>query len=171
MNVQIREATPADFNQIWPIFHQIVAAGETYAYSPQTNREEAYDLWMEKPQATYVAEADGQILGTYYIKPNQPGLGGHVCNCGYMVATTARGRGIATRMCHHSQEVALQLGFKAMQFNLVVATNEGAIRLWQKLGFTVIGRLPRAFHHTRLGYVDAMIMYKWLSNEKGTPSL
>jgi ribosomal protein S18 acetylase RimI-like enzyme len=79
-----------------------------------------------------------------------------------MVAAAARGRGIATQMCRHSQEVARELGFKAMQFNLVVATNEGAIRLWQKLGFTIIGRLPRAFHHARLGYVDALIMYKWL---------
>ncbi|RME86097.1 MAG: GNAT family N-acetyltransferase [Caldilineae bacterium] len=160
--MNIREATDADFDAIWPIFKSIVSQGDTYAYDPETDRAQAYELWMKKPLRTYVAEHNGRIVGTYYIKPNQPALGAHVCNCGYMVSEEARGQGIATAMCLHSQEEARRLGFRAMQFNLVVATNEGAVRLWQKLGFEIVGRLPKAFRHAHLGFVDAYVMYKWL---------
>jgi ribosomal protein S18 acetylase RimI-like enzyme len=115
------------------------------------------------PAATFVAQGAGQrVLGTYYLKPNQPTLGAHVCNCGYVVAEQARGQGIASAMCEHSQSEARALGFRAMQFNLVVSTNEGAIRLWRKHGFAVVGVLPGAFRHARLGYVDALVMYKQL---------
>lgn len=162
LNVTIRPAEDDDFDSIWSIFHSIVIKGETYAYPPETDREGAYELWVEKPQQTFVAEVDSQILGTYYIKPNQPSLGSHVCNCGYMVAEDARGRGIATQMCLHSQEVARSLGYKAMQFNLVVASNEGAVRLWKKLGYEVIGTIPKAFQHRTASFVDAYVMYKWL---------
>lgn len=118
-------------------------------------------LWIVVPQEVYVATAEeGEILGTYYIKPNQPGLGSHVCNCGYIVSENARGKGVASRMCEHSQQVAVDVGFRAMQFNLVVSTNEGAIRLWKKLGFQVIGTLPKAFKSQSAGYVDAHVMYK-----------
>jgi L-amino acid N-acyltransferase YncA len=164
--VNIRKAEPADYEAIWSIFHEIVSLGETYAFAPDTTRQEAIEIWIEKPTATYVAELDGQIVGTYYIKPNQPALGSHVCNCGYMVPSQARGRGIATAMCEHSQFEARRLGFRAMQFNLVVSTNEAAVRLWRKLGFKVVGIVPKAFNHTKLGFVDACVMYKWL--EKGT---
>ena len=109
------------------------------------------------------ADEAGMLLGTYYIKPNQPGLGAHVCNCGYIVAAAVRGQGIASRLCEHSQEEARRLGFRAMQFNLVVSTNTGAVRLWQTLGFPIVGTLPGAFNHPRLGYVDAYVMYKQLS--------
>jgi L-amino acid N-acyltransferase YncA len=160
--LNIREATDADFEQIWPIFQEIVAAGETYTYPPNTTREEAKRLWLDVPRQTFVAEDGEEILGTYYIKTNQPGFGSHVCNCGYMVSAKARGRGLATAMCEHSQRVALALGYKAMQFNFVIASNEGAVRLWQKLGFAVVGRLPQAFDHPTKGYVDALVMYKWL---------
>ena len=162
MSVSIRRATGADFEQIWAIFRPIIKAGETYAFDPDTTREQAYRLWMEAPLQTFVAELNEQVVGTYYIKPNQPALGAHVCNCGYMVAGSARGQGVATLMCEHSQTVALKLGFKAMQFNLVVATNTGAIRLWQTLGFDIIGRLPGAFRHRSKGWVDAFVFYKWL---------
>jgi L-amino acid N-acyltransferase YncA len=158
----IREAVEADFEAIWPIFHEIVAAGETYAYPPDTTREEAFHIWMAYPHKTFVAEENGRILGTYYIKPNHPGPGSHVCNCGYMVSAAARGKGVATAMCEHSQKTAVKLGYKAMQFNLVVATNEGAVRLWQKLGFDIVGRLPKAFQHPKHGFVDAFVMFKWL---------
>lgn len=158
----IREAQASDFEKIWEIFQPVVAAGETYPYDPQTNREEAYHLWIELPQVTYVAEQESQILGTYYLKPNQPGLGAHVCNCGYMVARSARRQGVGAQMCQHSKQTALALGFKAMQFNLVVSTNEGAVKLWQKLGFEIVGRLPKAFNHQKLGDVDALVMYQWL---------
>src|SRR5436305_13454050 len=114
------------------------------------------------PSATYVALAEGQMVGTYYLKPNQPGLGSHVCNAGYMVKGQARGQGVGRAMGLHSSLEARQAGFRAMQFNLVVATNEGAIKLWQDLGFSIIGTLPRAFNHRRLGLVDALVMYQLL---------
>ena len=160
--MQIRRASNEDFDRIWPIFREIVAAGDTYAYPTDISKEQAFVVWMETPRETYVVEDDGQVLGTYYLKTNQPGPGDHVCNCGYMVASAARGRGLATAMCEHSQEVARQLGYKAMQFNFVASTNEGAIRLWKKLGFETVGRLPKAFSHPADGYVDALVMYKWL---------
>jgi ribosomal protein S18 acetylase RimI-like enzyme len=160
--ISIRAYQRADFDRVWAIFKSIVSKGETYAYDPSTDREGAHQLWIEKPQQTFVAELDGEIVGTYYIKPNQPALGAHVCNCGYMVAEDARGRGIATQMCLHSQEIARELGYKAMQFNLVVSTNEDAVRLWRKLGFEVVGMLPGAFDHSELGFVDAFVMFKWL---------
>ena len=160
--MNIREATKDDFDQIWPIFHEIVDAGETYAYPRDTTKEQAQKLWFDKPRKTYVYEGDGKILGTYYIKTNQSGPGNHVCNCGYMVSSSARGRGLATAMCNHSQEIARELGYKAMQFNFVASTNEGAIRLWINLGYTLVGRLPKAFLHPSIGYVDALVMYKWL---------
>ncbi len=160
--MNIREATREDFEKIWPIFHQIAAAGETYAYSRDTTKEQAVKIWMDAPRKTFVFEDDGRILGTYYIKTNESGPGDHVCNCGYMVSSAARGRGMATAMCEHSQGIARQLGYKAMQFNFVASSNEGAVRLWNKLGFSTVGRLPKAFHHPSKGYVDALVMYKWL---------
>lgn len=162
--MNIREATVQDFEGIWPIFHEIVSAGETYAYDPQTTKEDAFDIWMTQPHKTFVVEEAGVVLGTYYLKRNQPGLGDHVCNCGYMVPARARGRGLATAMCEHSQEMAVRLGYKAMQFNLVVSTNRGAIRLWERLGFKTVGRLQKAFRHSTEGLVDALVMYKWLAS-------
>ena len=158
----IRAATPEDQEAIWAIFHEIVSQGDTYAFDPATGREEALDLWVHKPLATYVCELEGRVAGTYYLKPNQPALGAHVCNCGYMVPAWVRGQGIATDMCRHSQAEALRLGFKAMQFNLVVSTNAVAVRLWQRLGYELVGTLSRAFQHQTLGLVDAYVMYKWL---------
>jgi ribosomal protein S18 acetylase RimI-like enzyme len=160
--MNIREATRQDFDHIWPIFHEIAMAGETYAYPRDITREQAVQLWLDTPRKTYVIEDGGEILGTYFIKTNQAGPGDHVCNCGYMVAAAARGRGLAGAMCEHSQKIARKLGYKAMQFNFVASSNEGAVRLWSKLGFAVVGRLPKAFHHPSRGYVDALVMYKWL---------
>jgi ribosomal protein S18 acetylase RimI-like enzyme len=160
--VRIREATSEDFEQIWPFFREIVAAGETYAYPREITREEALQIWIDAPRKTFVAEEDGRILGSYLIRTNALGPGDHVCNCGYMVSSAARGRGLATAMCEHSQGVARALGYKAMQFNFVVSSNEGAVRLWNKLGFATVGRCPKAFRHPTKGYVDALVMYKWL---------
>lgn len=160
--MNIREASAEDFDQIWPIFLQIARNGETYAYPQSITKAQAFEIWMEVPQKTYVIEIDGTIAGTYYLKTNQLGPGDHVCNCGYMVSSSARGRGLATKMCEHSQSIAKQLGYKAMQFNFVVSTNTGAIKLWKKLGFTIAGTLPKAFNHPSKGYVDALVMYKWL---------
>ena len=163
MTICIRQATDSDFDQIWPIFSDVVSAGETYGYRTDTDAAQAQHLWMQYPRVTYVAEADQRILGTYYLKTNHDGPGAHVCNCGYMVAPAARGRGLATRMCEHSQQEAVRMGYRAMQFNFVAASNEGAVRLWTKLGFATVGRLPRAFAHPKLGDVDALVMYKWLA--------
>ena len=159
----IREAIAQDFEQIWPIFHAIVSAGDTYGYAPNSSKAQAKNLWMGLPAKTFVAEEDGIILATYYLKSNQAGPGQHVCNCGYMVSPAARGRGLATSMCEHSQQIARQLGYQAMQFNFVAASNVGAVRLWHKLGFETVGRLPKAFNHPVQGLVDALVMYKWLS--------
>lgn len=158
----IREAVKEDFDSIWPIFREVVTAGETYAYAVDTTKEQAFQIWIEAPRKTYVFEEKGRIVGTYFLKTNQAGPGNHVCNCGYMVASTARGRGLATAMCEHSQNVARALGYKAMQFNFVASSNAGAVRLWSKLGFETVGCLPKAFNHPAQGYVDAIVMYKWL---------
>ena len=160
---QIRKFEESDWPIIWPILRDTIAAGDTYLYSPDSTEAQIHQVWIEAPAATFVAcDEVGEILGTYFIKPNQPGLGAHVCNCGYVVAQQARGQGIASLMCEHSQTEAIALGFRAMQFNFVVSTNEAAVHLWQKLGFSVVGRLPGAFHHQGLGYVDAFIMFKQL---------
>ncbi len=159
----IRLANNEDFKYIWPIFKEVVKAGETYAYAPDANEEQAFHIWMEAPVATFVYEDNGQILGTYYLKTNQAGPGQHVCNCGYMVSSLARGKGVATKMCQHSLTQARQLNYQAMQFNFVASTNEQAIYLWHKLGFETVGRLPKAFKHPTQGYVDALVMYQWLA--------
>ena len=159
--MQIRKADDRDFDRIWPIFREIAAAGDTYAYPTEISEKQAWKVWLEAPRETYVIEDDSRILGTYYLKTNQSGPGDHVCNCGYMVSTAARGRGLATAMCEHSQAIARGLGYKAMQFNFVASSNKGAIRLWRKLGFEIVGCLPKAFHHPTRGYIDALVMYKW----------
>lgn len=161
--MNIRLATEQDWDLIWPIFKEVVSAGETYAYATDTSKAQAKKIWLEAPRHTYVFEDDDGIMGTYYIKTNQAGPGQHVCNCGYMVSSKARGKGIATKMCEHSQQVAIDCGYKAMQFNFVASSNEGAVHLWTKLGFETVGRLPKAFNHPRLGLVDALVMYKWLA--------
>lgn len=154
------------FDAFWPTFRDVVRARETYAYAPDLDRDAARRLWCEVPEQTFVAidrGTDGDVvLGSYYLKPNGAGPGGHVCNCGYMVAAAARGRGVATRMCEHSRELARTLGYRAMQFNAVVSTNESAVKLWQRLGFEIIGRVPEGFRHPRLGFVDTLIMYQRL---------
>jgi len=160
----IRDALPGDWPAIWPIFEEIVRAGDTYAYPADTDNPTAEALWMTKPDRTFVFESDGNILGTYYLKTNQEGPGKHVCNCGYMVSSAARGMGIARQMCEHSQGISVAMGFNAMQFNFVASSNDVAVALWKKLGFDVVGILPRAFNHPTLGLVDAFVMYKWLAD-------
>ncbi|MCO4747040.1 MAG: GNAT family N-acetyltransferase [Proteobacteria bacterium] len=162
--MQIREARDEDFEGIWPIFRAVVSAGDTYAIDVATTEAEARTLWMAKPRKTYVAVDGEQILGTYTLKTNQPGPGAHVCNCGYMVAEAARGQGVASRMCEHSQRMAVELGYLAMQFNLVLASNAGAVRLWHRLGFVTVGTIPGAYRHPELGLVDAFVMHKWLAD-------
>lgn len=163
--IQIRPMTAADFDGFWPTFQAVVIAQQTYAYDPALTFEQARELWLNYPLHTLVAEEDGVLLGSYYLKANASGPGSHVSNCGYMVTEAARGRGVARLMCEHSQHLARQNGFLAMQFNSVVASNEVAVALWGKLGFDTVGRLPRAYRHARLGLVDCLVMYKWLGEE------
>ena len=161
--IAIQKIKSSDWSLVWNIIKPVFRLGKTYAYSPKISETEAYEVWVKVPTVTYVAKDDnGKILGTYFIKPNQPELGSHVCNCGYIVDEQSRGKGIASLMCEHSQNEAKKLGFLAMQFNLVVSTNKGAVRLWQKLGFTIVGTLPGAFKHSKYGFVDAFVMYKCL---------
>ena len=163
--IKTRPFHPTDWLSLWPILQTTFAAGDTYTFPPQSTEAEIHKAWIELPAATFVATDEaGDIVGTYFIKPNQPGLGAHVCNCGYVVSKAAQGQGIAAQMCEHSQKLAVELGFRAMQFNFVVSTNTGAVRLWQKLGFEIVGTLPGVFQHQQLGFVDAFVMFKNLSS-------
>lgn len=160
----IRRFRETDWPEVWALLRTAIQAGDSYAFSPDSSEAEIHKAWVEIPSVTYVScAADGQVVGTYFIKPNQPGLGSHVCNCGYVVAPAAQGQGIGSEMCEHSQAEAIAMGFLAMQFNLVVATNKRAIGLWLKHGFWVVGTMPRAFHHLHLGKIDALVMFKELS--------
>ncbi len=159
----IRVAEDRDFEVIWPIFHQAVAAGNAYAFPPDTSQEEAYHLWIELPTVTYIASQDQEVVGTYYIKPNQPGLGAHVCNAGFIVAADHRGQGMGRKLGEHALQQAQIQGFQAMQFNFVVSTNKAAVKLWKNLGFKIIGTLPNAFKHQQFGLVDVYVMYQWLN--------
>lgn len=160
---KIRQMTDADWPEVWAMMQPVIRAGETYPYARDMTAAGAHKMWLDIPEASYVAADElGKLLGTYYIKPNQPTLGAHVANCGYIVAENARGRGVASRMCEHSQAEALRLGYRAMQYNLVVKTNAASVYLWKKMGFTIVGTLPGAFHHPAHGYVDAFILYKEL---------
>jgi ribosomal protein S18 acetylase RimI-like enzyme len=163
--MQIQPATTQDFNDFWPTFQQVAQSGDTYGYPPNITKQQAQKNWMQTPTRTYVAKINGEVLASYYIKTNHEGPGAHVCNCGYMVAATARGQGLATALCEHSQQVAIELGYKAMQFNFVASSNESAVKLWQKLGFEIVGRIPAAFEHPEKSFVDALVMYKWLQPE------
>jgi ribosomal protein S18 acetylase RimI-like enzyme len=159
--LEIREIDGHEFGLVWPIFHAVVAAGDTYAYDPAMTLEEARRLWTRPPARCFVARAD-VVVGAYCVRPNQAGLGDHVANAGYMVAPDARGRGIASAMCVHSLDVARAAGFQAMQFNFVAVSNEGAVRLWQRHGFAIVGRVPAAFRHRRLGPTDVLVMHRFL---------
>jgi ribosomal protein S18 acetylase RimI-like enzyme len=167
--MRIRPYTPEDWIEVWPILEAIIRAGEVLALARDLSEAEAKEAWTGDARQVYVAvdERSNQILGSYYLRPNQEGGGSHVSNCGYAVSEEARGRGIAASMCEHSQAEAVARGFSAMQFNLVVSTNEAAVHLWKKLGFEVIGTIPEAFDHPRAGLVDAHIMYKRLRPRPG----
>ena len=158
----IRPATSDDAPAIWSIVGPTIRAGETYALPRDMSEADALSYWMGSDRQTFVAVADGRIVGTYYLRPNQAGGGDHVANCGYITDPAVAGQGVARRMAEHSIELARSQGFRAMQFNFVVSTNKRAVRLWQSLGFEIVGRLPLAFRHPSLGYVDALVMFQTL---------
>jgi len=172
-SLNIRPAAKADRDAIWEIFHDVITPGDTYAFNPEMSREDALAYWFRADTHTYVAELDclkqssfqpgyRRVVGTYILRANQTGGGAHVANAAFMVAASARGEGIGRAMGEHCLDEARRLGFRAMQFNFVVSTNESAVRLWQQLGFKIVGTLPGAFRHPAKGYVDVYVMFRSL---------
>ena len=159
-SISIRNAEERDRAVIWRIIEPVIRDGCTYTLPSDMTEEEGLRYWCGPTHEVFVAESGGEVLGTYFMKPNQSGGGSHVANCGYMTAQWAERRGVARAMCAHSLEYAKTRGYRAMQFNFVVSANERAVRLWQDFGFQVVGQLPGAFKHPRLGYVDALVMYR-----------
>jgi ribosomal protein S18 acetylase RimI-like enzyme len=155
----IREASEEDADAIWDIFRAVVAPGDSYVFEPSTSRDEALAYWFTPTTRTYVAESNSKVVGTYILRPNRPGLGSHIANAAFMVAPEARGLGIGYAMGQHCLAEARSLGYRAMQFNFVVSTNETAVRLWERLGFRIVGILPGAFRDLNRGYVDAYVMF------------
>jgi ribosomal protein S18 acetylase RimI-like enzyme len=160
--VRIRAASDADDDAIWRILEPVFRAGETYPIPRDIPRADALAYWRSPGHSVFVAEDAGAVIGTYYLRANNRGGGAHVANCGYIVAPDAFGRGVARAMCAHSLDQARVRGFTAMQFNFVIASNERALQLWQDLGFAIVGQLPGAFRHPRLGFVDAYVMMRSL---------
>lgn len=160
--LEIRKAESEDHNQIWEIIRAVISKGDTYAFDPNSSRETMLDYWCGKDRYTYVATDNGKIVGTFVMKENQPGLGSHIANAGYMVSEKASGKGIGKAMGKFSLAEAKRLGYKAMQFNIVVKSNVRAVQLWQKLGFTIIGEIPDAFNHKENGMTNAYIMHRKL---------
>jgi ribosomal protein S18 acetylase RimI-like enzyme len=161
----IEAIKPEEWKEAFAMMRPVFARGDTFAYAPDITEAEAFAAWIKQAEATFVAKDEhGNLVGIYYLRPNQPGLGSHVANAGYIVSESARGRGIAARLCEHSQAEAKRRGYRAMQFNVVVSTNEVAIRLWHRLGFEIIGRVPEGFRHKELGYVDTLVMWKRLGD-------
>jgi L-amino acid N-acyltransferase YncA len=165
--VVLRQAGEDDWERIWPIWHEVVAAGDTYMWAPDSTSRWARGTWLDGPPSeTWIADdaATGEALGTYHVSPNQPGAGAHIVNGSYMVAASARGRGIGRTLVLHSLQRCRELGYRGMQFNAVAATNVGAIGLYHSLGFTTIGVVPGGFRHSRDGFVDLHVMFRSLSD-------
>jgi L-amino acid N-acyltransferase YncA len=158
----LRRARDADWPAVWAIFRAVVATGDSYTYAPDMPEADARRAWTGAGMATYVAERADDVVGTYVLRPNQPALGAHVANAGYMVRPGAFGGGVGAAMGEHSLAEARAAGYRAMQFNAVVSTNVRAVALWRRLGFAVIGTVPEGFRHQRLGYVDLLIMHRRL---------
>lgn len=159
---KIRPASESDFTEIWRIFRSVIAGENTYVNRHNTTKTEAYAKWMNKDAKTFVAEIDNKIVGVYLLKPNQVDLGSHVANASYIVDENVRGSGVGKALALHSINKAKELGYHAMQFNFVVSTNEAAVKLWQSVGFRIIGTIPKAFKHSTLDYVDAYVMFREL---------
>ena len=160
--MKIRKATLKDLEAIWGIFHEVIKTGDTYVFDPKTPKDDLHKHWFASYMHTYVLEENNKIQGTYILKSNYIDLGSHVANCSYMVHPDARRQGYGEAMCKHSIKEARKLGFKAIQFNMIVSTNIPAVRLWEKMGFEIVGTIPDAFNHSAKGYIDAYVMYRKL---------
>jgi len=159
---EIRKAANQDKPAVWQIIKSVISGGDTYVFSPDSTEEEMTTYWFSAEKHVYVAELDGEIVGTMWLKANQPGLGSHVGNAAYMVSPNAKGKGVGRKMAEFSIEEARRLGFKSIQFNIVVKSNENAVKLWQSVGFEIIGEIPDAFNHSKNGMTNAYIMYRKL---------
>jgi ribosomal protein S18 acetylase RimI-like enzyme len=160
--IEIRAAIESDKPAIWNIIKAVISTGDTYVFDPGTPEDEMLNYWFAPDKYVYVAEDDGEIVGTFWLKPNYPALGSHVCNAAYMVLPDASGKGIGRQMAEYSLDEARRLGFTAMQFNFVVKSNTAAVRLWQSIGMEIIGEIPDAFDHRKLGLTNAYVMYRKL---------
>ena len=161
--LQIRQATAVDGDAIWGIFHAVVVHGDTYTFDPEISRDEALAYWLDPSNRCYVAEREGNVVATYILRRHQPGLGSHVANAAFMVSPRARGFGVGRAMGEHSLSEARRPGFRGMQFNFVVSTNQSALSLWHQLGFKIVGTLPGVFRHQQKGFVDAFVMFRSLT--------
>ena len=159
---KIRPATSSDWPATWKIFRSVVRGGDTYAFSPDLDEENARRIWFSPGAEVFVAEGKARVVGTFYVKPNQPGLGSHVANAGFMVDPEIHGTGLGRAMGEYALAWAKEQGYQAMQFNFVVSSNESAVRLWQDLGMKIVGTLPGAFRHPTRGYVDVYVMFRSL---------
>ncbi len=160
--MEIRKANDSDYDQVWNIFSRVIETGDTYVFDPKTSKSDLRRHWFADYMQTFVAEDKGLILGTYILKPNQIDLGNHIANCSYMVSPDAQGQGIGKILCEHSLQVAREKRYIGIQFNIVVSTNKGAVELWKRYGFEIIGTTPNGFRHTKYGFVDTYIMFKSL---------
>ena len=160
--IQIRKSLAEDADDIWEILHPIIREGDSFAFSPSSTKEEMLGYWLDKKKHTYTALLDKRVVGTFFMQDNQPGLGAHVANAGYATSPKVFGRGIGKQMGIFSLDEARRLGYRAMQFNIVVKTNERAVKLWTDIGFKIIGEIPDAFQHRTLGLVNAYIMHQKL---------
>jgi ribosomal protein S18 acetylase RimI-like enzyme len=156
----IRPATTDDYPAIWTMLEPVIRAGEVFALLATMTRASALEYWFHPAHQVFVATLESSIVGSYYLQPNQQGGGSHIANCGYLTAEQMQGRGIARAMCEHSLNQATQLGYRAMQFNFVISTNQGAVHLWQQCGFRILATLPGAFQHPNEGFVDAFVMWR-----------
>lgn len=162
MNIRIRPAADSDREAVWQIMEPVIRAGETFSLPRDMDREQALAHWFAPDRTVYVGEDSGNVIGTFYLRANRPGPGAHVSNAGFMVAGKAGGRGVGQALCEHALAAARARGFKAMQFNYVVASNHRAVRLWRRMGFDIVGRAPGAFLHPGLGFTDALVMFREL---------
>lgn len=160
--IRIKKAEPSDWPGIWEIFREVASHGDTYTFAPDISEKDARSYWMNPLHHCYVAVENGMVLGTYIMKDNHFALGAHVANASFMVHRDTRGKGVGRLMGEHAIQEGKRLGYKAMQFNIVISTNKGAIALWERLGFRIIGTIPEGFKHSQLGYVDACIMHRKL---------
>lgn len=162
MNVEFSDAGAGDWPGIWEVFSRVVATGDTYPYPPDISEGEARSIWLAPSHTVSVARERETIVGTSYYRPNLVGLGDHVANAGWMIHPDHQGRGIGRRFAGYVMGQAREAGYRAMQFNAVVASNTGAIALWESLGFEIVGTVPGAFRHVERGLTPVHIMYREL---------